>query len=97
MLEKIKLLLEITDNSQDEKINYYISSVTQKVLNYINQETLPTQLNYVVEEIVINRLEGKASNIKQINRGDVTISYETTNELQPYEKELSTFKTVRIV
>ena len=49
MLENIKMLLAITDDSQDNLINYYIDLCVQTLLNMIKLEELPEQLNIVVE------------------------------------------------
>lgn len=97
MLEDIKMLLSITDTSKDELINYHIGVVTKKILNYTGQITLPMNLEYVVVEVVVNRMNGTANNTKSVTRGDIKIEYQNTEELQPYEKELSNFKTVRII
>lgn len=98
MLENIKMLLGLTlDDSKDDLINYHIGVVQQKILNYINQTIFPVGANYIVTEIVVNRMNGKMSNVKTIQRGDVTIQYETTGELKPYYKELSAFKTLKVI
>lgn len=52
MLEKIlKLILKITNKSVDIDtpiLEYLISAETQRVLNIINCETLPTELEHVI-------------------------------------------------
>ena len=52
MLENIKMLLAITDDSQDNLINYYIDLCVQTLLNMRKLEELPEQLNFVVERKV---------------------------------------------
>ena len=61
MLENIKMLLAITDDSQDNLINYYIDLCVQTLLNMIKLEELPEQLNFVVERKVLQlmRLQNK--------------------------------------
>ena len=57
MLENIKMLLAITDDSQDKLINYYIDLCVQTLLNMIKLEELPEQLNFVVERKVIQLMQ----------------------------------------
>ncbi len=58
MLENIKMLLAITDDSQDNLINYYIDLCVQTLLNMIKLEELPEQLNFVVERKVLQLMQG---------------------------------------
>jgi len=97
VLDKVKMLLGIEDDSKNDLINYHIESVTQKILNYTGQDTLPEGCNYIVIELVVARMKGTSQNVKTITRGDVSITYESTQELKPYEKELSNYMTVRII
>lgn len=97
MLEHIKMLLTISDISKDDLINYHIEVVTNKILNFTGQDALPTSLQYIVEEIVVDRINGKQRNVKTVNNGTTTIEYSNTNELQPYEKELSRYKTMKVI
>lgn len=55
MLENIKLLLGISDNSKDGLITYLINITQQKVLNYCGMPELPAELENVVVELVIQR------------------------------------------
>ena len=53
LLNRIKTLLGITDN--DELI-YEIAEITkEKILNYINKEELPKELEFVLVELAIQR------------------------------------------
>lgn len=55
MLENIKLLLNIQDNSKDNLLNYLISNVKQKILTYTNQTEILPSMEYIVDELVILR------------------------------------------
>lgn len=55
MLENIKLLLNIMDNSKDNLLGYLISNVKQKILSYTNQTEILPQMEYLVEELVVLR------------------------------------------
>lgn len=57
-LEIIKNLLNITDNSQEPLISYYINMVETKVRVYCNYnltETIPKQLNDIIVDIALNQ------------------------------------------
>ncbi|AZV57930.1 phage head-tail connector protein [Clostridium sp. AWRP] len=85
MLENIKDILEIQDDSKDKIISEYIEKVTQKVLNYCNIKSLPKKLEEFVEDKVISIIQYKLKNsnnkeVKSIQRGDTRIEYEASSE-----------------
>lgn len=101
MLENIKDVLEITDNSKDKLINRYISKVTQKVLNYCNLKELPIELQGFVEDKVISIMQYKLQSassdkssreVKSIQRGDTKIEFATISEKD--EKTLLNFSNL---
>ena len=53
MINKIKILLGITDN--DELLNEIIEITEYKILNYINKKTLPGELEFILIELAISR------------------------------------------
>ncbi|MDB1723281.1 phage head-tail connector protein [Enterococcus avium] len=65
MLEKIKLLLGISDNLQDELLNLLIEDSDERILATINQfasrngtdeiETVPEKFNYIKRDVTIKR------------------------------------------
>lgn len=55
MLENIKLLLNIQDNSKDNLLSYLISNAKQKILTYTNQTEILPSMEYIVDELVILR------------------------------------------
>ena len=105
MLENIKMLLAITDDSQDNLINYYLDLCVQTLLNMIKLEDLPEQLNFVIERKVVQLMQGglDGQRITQIYRGDYTVKYEydsisnkslfsdMVGELKPYLKKVRFF------
>ena len=78
MLENIKMLLAITDDSQDKLINYYIDLCVQTLLNMIKLEELPKSLNSCVERKVIQLMQSgfEGQRVTQIDRGDYKVKYE---------------------
>ena len=97
MLENIKMLLGIAgdDTSKDNLINYYINSITTKVLKYCKLDKLSPELNQFIEIKVASIIKATSNNpnVKSIARGDTTISYSDsksvfeTAELTTIEKE----------
>lgn len=105
MLENIKMLLAITDDSQDKLINYYIDLCVQTLLNMIKLEKLPKSLNSCVERKVIQLMQSgfEGQRVTQIDRGDYKVKYEYDSsanknlfsdmmgELKPFLKKVRFF------
>ena len=105
MLVNIKMLLDITDDSKDTLINYYINLCVQTLLNMLKLEELPEQLNTVIERKVVQLMQGglDGQRVTQIDRGDYKVKYEydsSTNknlfsdmmgELKPFLKKVRFF------
>jgi len=87
MLENIKMLLGIKsdDVSKDVIINYWINYYTKMVLKYTHRETLNSDLESIIEQMVIIKCGGIGSagntdtqdsdGVKSITRGDYQIVY----------------------
>ena len=74
MLEKIKLLLGITDESKDDLLNELIYLCSSPILNYINEDDIPSKLNSCLIEFVIvryNRLNSEGYNSESIDGASV--------------------------
>ncbi|EJO5347145.1 phage head-tail connector protein [Clostridium botulinum] len=89
MLENIKMILGIQDDSKDNIINYYIKRYTDKILSYCHLRELPHQLEGFIEEKVINivnniiqneQINEEKKNIKSIQRGDTRIEFKACEE-----------------
>lgn len=86
MLENIKLILNISDDSKDKLILLYIDKFTNLVLGYCKLKELNKALESFVEDKVVQVLGPSISNnstggientgeIKAITRGDTRIEY----------------------
>lgn len=87
MLENIKLILNISDDSKDKLIQLYIDKFTNLVLGYCKLKQLNEALESFVEDKVVQVLGPSISNssssggientgeIKAITRGDTRIEY----------------------
>ena len=105
MLENIKMLLAITDDSQDKLIDYYMNMCIQTLLNLLKLEELPEQLESCVERKVVQLMQGgmDGQRVTQIDRGDYKIKYEYDSsanknlfsdmmgELKPFLKKVRFF------
>ena len=78
MLENIKIILNLSDNSKDQKILLYINKLTNVILEYCNLLELNSSIESFIEDKVVGIMENKNSNdntVKAINRGDTRIEY----------------------
>ena len=105
MFDNIKMLLDITDDSKDTLINYYINLCVQTLLNMLKLEELPEQLNTVIERKVVQLMQGglDGQRVTQIDRGDYKVKYEYDSssnknlfsdmmgELKPFLKKVRFF------
>lgn len=85
MLERVKILLGITDNLQDDLLEIIIENVTEH-LTYLLGRDVPSNLQFIITEISVmrfNRLgsEGMKSELVEGHRTDF---YEPKDDFQPY-------------
>ena len=106
MLENIKLILNITDNEQDNLIILYIDKVINNILYYCNINELNPALESFVEDKVINIIKIKLGKmeVKSVNRGDTSITYNVAsaseysnspNLTESEKKFLNTYRKAR--
>ena len=81
-LVKLKMLLGITDESQDSALAFLLETVQEMVLNYCGIETIPEGLKNTVVRMAADlyRSEGYGQAAapmaaKSVKRGDVTVDY----------------------
>ena len=56
IVSRMKVLLGITDNADNEELLYEIVEITKsKILNYINRTKIPKELEFVLVELSIQR------------------------------------------
>ncbi|PEL12672.1 phage head-tail connector protein [Bacillus sp. AFS017336] len=105
--ELVKILLGVSDSSKNAIINFYIESVTQKILNYCNITELPEELESIVVEKVVAIMKNLIASegngpVKKITRGDTVIEYGTSNSdssgsviLDDVKSQLNKFRRVK--
>ena len=82
LLNRIKVLLGISNNDNEELLNEIVELTKSKILNYINKEELPSELEFILVEMAISRFnkigsEGFASE----STDGKSISYEDDFEI----------------
>ncbi len=91
ILRKIKLLLNIKTDNNDDKLKYLIDLIIDEVGIYTNisNSKLPSRLENIIVDICIKYLKVNnfgiedivVSDTKSIKRGDTTIEFNTSNIL----------------
>lgn len=108
-LEKIKLLLGITDDSKDFILEFTLEKVEDTIRNYCNIKEVPTGLSNVVLSMTMElyRVENFGSeeegkDIKSISVGDTTTAFETKSSkdiskelLKDYKAQIEPFRRVK--
>ena len=88
LLNRIKTLLSITDN--DELIYEIVEITKSKILNYINQEELPQELEFILVEMAVSRFNkvGSEGFVSESTDGK-SISYE--DDFENYKQYLDDY------
>lgn len=101
MMETIKMLLGITDNSQDLIIDFHIQDVTNAILDYCNIPVVPERLETLIISEVVGIMKGNNSAVKSIVRGDTEIQYKDdaqgTNVLKEVQSRLNAYRKVKFI
>ena len=75
-LENVKTLLGISDNTQDNLLNLYLTRATSFVKNYCNIEEIPIGLDEVIEDIAVYRYRmNGVENVKAESKGSLSETY----------------------
>jgi hypothetical protein len=76
MLEDIKTLLDIQDDSSDAVLALMLEDAIQAALDYCRRSTLPPALESLVRGLVVRIFEQQSGgNVGAIKRGDTQITY----------------------
>ena len=78
IVSRMKVLLGITDNTDNEELLYEIVEITKsKILNYINRTKIPKELEFVLVELSIQRFNRIGSEgIASENIDGKSVSYD---------------------
>lgn len=91
LLNRVKVLLGITDNDNEELLREIIDITNSKILNYIYKTELPNELEFVLIELSIKRFNriGSEGFVSETVDGK-TMSYEES-EFEGYKKYLDDY------
>lgn len=98
-LEKLKQLLGITDDTKDFILEFALEKAEDTIKNYCNIKELPVELNNIVLSMAMelyrienfgNEEEGK--DVKSIQVGDTTTTFETSKDMNIAEELLKDYK-----
>ncbi len=90
LLDKVKERLDITDTSQDKKIQGYIDDITDKIKSVCNRTDFPEELNYLVINYAM-KCYGYYKNKDSSNNEQLQVTSASDNG------QSASFKTVEIV
>ena len=92
MLSVIKTYLGINDTLQDELLTQIIADVTKRVNGYVSVDALPTQLEWVVQELVIIRYNRVGSEgLQSESEEGKSLSFKESDPFQEYVPELDRY------
>ncbi|MBN6890077.1 gp6-like head-tail connector protein [Cytobacillus horneckiae] len=93
MLEKIKVLLGIKDDLQDEVLDILIDNVSSHLKALIGKD-LPEELSFIVQEIVIRRFNriGTEGMKSEAVEGHTVTFYDLKDEFVPYEDIINSYR-----
>ena len=93
MLGDVKLLLEITDSSQDTRLMFLLEDTAAAVMSYCRPDMLPRQLEGFVVTIAAKRFTDGRGGVKSITEGERRVEYrdEEYDFLSEYAARLRPF------
>lgn len=108
-LDKLKMLLGITDNAEDERLTFVLELVIDEIRNYCNISEIPKELQNVLIRICMDVWRGGAYGtdgipqaVESVRRGDSDITfgastmYESVQSIMTqYKAQLNAFRNLR--
>lgn len=91
-LDTLKLLLGITDDSQDMVLRYVMDSVEESICNYCNIHQVPFGLINTASRMAVDMYRGEgfgqaaapAGEASSITEGDTTVSFRSSGDSKTY-------------
>lgn len=94
LVKRIKTLLGIEDNLQDEVLNIIVENVSDHLKAELGRKDIPEELNFVVQEISIrryNRLGAEGMQSESVEGHNVKF-YDLKDDFAPYESIIASYK-----
>lgn len=93
MINKIKVILDITDDIYDEKLKIYLDFATEYVKSYCNFKEIPKNLDSVVCMLTASLYSDYAS-ATSISLGDVSVAFSKNDTYFEYRNILNKYRKV---
>ncbi|KNY26329.1 phage head-tail connector protein [Pseudobacteroides cellulosolvens] len=105
ILSTAKLLLDISDTSQDAIINYYISALQRRIVNICGLSSFPTELSDLVVDIIVRKIkDDRLDGLDSVNMGDTNIKIKGSKDskniigyLEENMSELQNFQYTEVI
>ncbi len=91
ILNEVKITLGLSSSDKDELLKSLIKRNSQPVINYIKEQKVPSELEYIVVELVVaryNRIGSEGLNSE--NSDGVSFSY-NNNSLDGFKMDLDRY------
>ena len=92
-MDRLKLYLGITDNSEDELLETILLDCEQMLKMYIGAKEVPMELEWIITELSVKRYRKIGSEGLKSEQIDViTNTFEDGDPLAPYQSILNDYK-----
>lgn len=96
ILNNAKMLLEISDNSKDELLLFYIDDIKSAVLSYCRIDNIPITLMKLISQIVADIYKKSDKSIISVTEGDRKIDFLPSSKtvIDEYYERLKPFRNI---
>ena len=95
-LERVKMLLSLTDNDKDNILTVLMSNAINTVCTYIGVTSLPTELEFVVEELTVVKYRRLGAEGIDTEKIDVLSTKYVSDDLNPFRTILDQYIAKRM-
>lgn len=93
MIDDVKVLLGLKDDSQDSLLSIYEKQAKQKILNRLGVSRFPNRFDYIVAEFIVYKFRRRGVEDSSIVKEDVLSKTMLTDDefLKQYDKEFDRY------
>ena len=94
MLNDVKTVLGIEDDSLDAKLNLFINGASKKLISYLpaNVTEVPGELDYIVQELVVIRFNRVGNEgMSSYSQEGESMSY-NSDDMAPYLSDIEAYR-----
>lgn len=93
VLSNVKLLLGISDTTQDDKLTEIINITAERLKLYIKRDEIPSELEYIVKEVSVIRFNRIASEGMTSNSVEGESIVFNDDDFSQYRKDIEAWKS----